>query len=93
MAIPDLRKPGEAIDCMATVGDGEPVRGFLQLPSDAGPGLLRLVEPGGVQFGETTGSIGSRSICSRARINSAVVGLPPVVQRQKLTVGAKVALD
>ncbi len=52
MAIPDLRKPGEAIDCMATIGDGEPVRGFLQLPGDAGPGLLRLVEPGGVHFGD-----------------------------------------
>lgn len=54
MAIPDLRKPGEAIDCMATVGDGEPVRGFLQLPSAAGPGLLRMVAPGGVEFGDDT---------------------------------------
>jgi len=54
MAIPDLRKPGEVIDCMATVGDGEPVRAFLQLPNQAGPGLLRMVEPGGVEFGDDT---------------------------------------
>lgn len=52
MAIRGLRKPGEVIDCMATVGDGEPVRAFLQLPSQAGPGLLRMVEPGGVQLGD-----------------------------------------
>lgn len=52
MAIPDLREPGKAIDCMATIGDGEPVRGFLQLPSEAGPGLLRMVAPGGVEFGD-----------------------------------------
>ena len=54
MAIPDLRKPGEVIDCIATVGDGEPVRAFLQLPSQAGPGLLRMVESGGVTFGDDT---------------------------------------
>lgn len=52
MAIPDLRAPGEAINCMATVGDGEPVRAFLELPSQAGPGVLRMVELGGVQFGD-----------------------------------------
>lgn len=52
MTIPDLREPGEVIDCMARVGDGEPVRAFLQLPSQAGLGLLRMVEPGGVGFGD-----------------------------------------
>src|SRR6187397_2412385 len=29
--MPNLRKPGEVTDCMATVGDGEPVRAFQQL--------------------------------------------------------------
>lgn len=52
MTIPDLREPGEVIDCMARIGDGEPVRAFLQLPSQAGPGLLRMVAPGGVGLGD-----------------------------------------
>lgn len=54
MTIPDLRKPGEVIDCMACIGDGEPVRGFLQLPSQAGPGLLRMVAPGTVGVGDNS---------------------------------------
>jgi hypothetical protein len=52
MTIPDLREPGEVIDCMACVGDGEPARAFLQLPSQNGPGLLRMVAPGGVGVGD-----------------------------------------
>jgi hypothetical protein len=48
MAIPELRKSGKVIDCMACIGDAEPVRAFLQLPNQDGPGLLRMVESGGV---------------------------------------------
>lgn len=52
MTLPELRSPDEVIDCMARVGDAEPVRAFLQLPSQSGPGLLRMVEPGGVGVGD-----------------------------------------
>lgn len=48
MTVAGVRKPDEVIDCLARVGDAEPVRAFLQLPSQAGPGLLRMVEVGGV---------------------------------------------
>jgi hypothetical protein len=50
MAVDGVYQPGEEIDCLATIGDGEPVRSFLRLPSQEGPGLLRMVEIGGIPF-------------------------------------------
>ena len=64
MAVDGVYQPGEEIDCLATIGDGEPVRSFLRLPSQEGPGLLRMVEIGDIPFGE------------RARTRPSDVGNP-----------------
>lgn len=50
MAVDRPARPDE-IDCLATVAGGEPVRSFLRLPSQEGPGLLRMVEDGGIELG------------------------------------------
>jgi hypothetical protein len=51
VAVNGVRQPGEEIDCLATVGAGEPVRSFLRLPSQEDAGRLRMVETGGILFG------------------------------------------
>lgn len=44
MAIRGLRHPEAEIDCFATIGESDPIRGFLRLPSRGAPGRLRLVD-------------------------------------------------
>jgi ApeA N-terminal domain 1 len=52
MAIRGVRDPAEEIDCLATFKEGDPVRGFLRLPSTGVAGRLRLVDLPPVAFAD-----------------------------------------